>query len=126
MCMRKNNYGNGEEPRDPRAEAFENIQQINRELLVASLAEIPDEAAAALERAREYVLVAVALSRTNDSHPLRSPEELPVSEYKALRSVAERKFEPLFEVLRFPEPRRCELMPSKLDGRRKRRHYGCF
>jgi len=124
MSIKENEVG--EEPRDPRSEAFENLQQINRELLVASLAEIPVEAAAALEPAREYVLVAVALKRPNGSPARCCPEELPVSEHEALRSLAALKFEPLFEVLRFPEPRRCELMPSKLNGRRNRRHYGCL
>jgi hypothetical protein len=111
---------------DGYSEAFENIRQINRDLLVASLADIEDEAALALESARKHVLVALALTRPKWSAANRRIEELPLSQFAALNMRAQHKFEPLLLILERPGQSGDRVMPSKLNGRRNRRHYGCL
>ena len=115
----------GEERPDRDSEAFENIRQINRELFVASMADIDEQAASDLQHARRYVLAALELIRSSKLAVRVPVEELPVDEFAALLARRQAKFDPLFRVVQ-PSPPKGELMPSKLNGRRNRRHYGCF
>jgi hypothetical protein len=93
-------------------------------LLVASMADIDEQAASDLQHARRYVLAALELIRPKLAVCV-PVEELPVNEFAVLVARRQAKFDPLFRVLQ-PLPPKDALMPSKLNGRRNRRHYGCF
>lgn len=115
----------GEERSDRDSEAFENIRQINRELFVASMADIDEQAASDLQHARRYVLAALELIRPRKLAVGVPVEHLPVDEFAALLARRQAKFDPLFRVVQSSPPKGA-AMPPKLNGRRNRRHYGCF
>ncbi len=122
--MTKTDNTFGEERPHQQCEAFENLRQINRELLVASMAEIPEKAAGALQTARENVLSAIREIAQRQPTHASPPEEWPVKPFRARLEEAGRKFEPLFAALtRRHAP---ERLPSKLNRRRNRRSYGCL
>jgi hypothetical protein len=126
MGMKKQHaYLFGEPLPARQAEAIDNIKSINRELLVAAGADIPDRAAAALDAARDFVLAAL-------HHLLVAPdrclpvEEMPVRYFKALIEQEQSQFAPLFEPVRSPCLPKSVPMPSKLNGQRKHRSIGCL
>jgi hypothetical protein len=108
------------------SEALENVKSINRELLVAAGANIPERAAHALNEAREFVLVAVRALQANHRTGRVPAEELPVAQFKAAAERAERKFDALFQPIRvLLALQNLSQMPSKLNGRRRRQCLGC-
>jgi hypothetical protein len=123
--MTKDAYPFGEPLPVRQAEAVDNIKLINRELLVAAAADIPDRAAAALDAARLLVLEAL-------HHLLLEPdrylvvEEIPVHHFKALIDQAHSRFDLLFESACSACPPKSVPMPSKLNGRRKYPSIGCL
>lgn len=123
--MRKNASPFGEPLSARQAEAVDNIKSINRELLVAAAADIPDRAATALDAARDFVLAAL-------DHLFVAPdrclpvEEMSVRYFKARSEQAQSKFAPLFEPVRSSCLPKSVPMPSKLNGQRKHRSIGCL
>ena len=123
--MRETTYPFGEPLPTRQAEAVDKIKSINRQLLVAAGAEIPDRAAAALDAARDFVLAAL-------HHLLVVPdrclpvEEIPVQYFKALIEQEQSKFAPLFGPVRSSCLPKSVTMPSKLNGQRKHPSIGCL
>lgn len=125
--MTQTNLRNGEKLLSRDSEAFENIRRLNRDLLVASFADMDDGVTSALTQAREHVLLALRRAMRSCNTPFPATvEELPVIEFKARVVEAQRQFEPLFDSLTSSRPVEAGVMPSKLNGRRKKVHYGCF
>lgn len=82
--------GMGHEPT-----AADALRDINRELLVTSMSDIPPSVEAECDKARQHVLNALhKLEPPLPGKPL-PPEELPVAEFKAKAAEAESKVFPL-------------------------------
>jgi hypothetical protein len=122
--MRKGLHFTGELLLAARAEAIENVRFINRQLLVAAGAEIPAQAGEALDAARELVLCALRALEPNDLQVQVPADELSVAEFKAVTQRKQNSFQALFPLM--APGRRLQSLPSKLNGRRKRRDIGCF
>jgi hypothetical protein len=124
MKMKLNS--NGEVFRKADSELFENIQQINRDLLVAAGAELPGPAALALDQARSLALFALNTMRPEYFRSSRRAEELPISEFKALSIKRQKEFAAALNLLEELATYELRSMPSKLNGRRRARCHGCL
>lgn len=80
------------------AEALESLRQINRELLVASMSDIPESVEEKCDKARDSIIRAIRLLAPLEAGATSLVEELPVADFKSLIQQAAEKFAPLFDI----------------------------
>ena len=80
------------------AEALKSLRRINRELLVASMSDIPESVEQNCDKARNSIINAIRLLSPLEASAAALVEELPVSDFKSLVQLKAKKFVPLFEI----------------------------
>jgi hypothetical protein len=84
-------------------EALESLRQINRELLVASMSDIPEFVEEKCDKARASIISVIRLLAPLEAGATPLVEELPVADFKSLIQQAAKKFAPLFDIGLFTE-----------------------
>jgi hypothetical protein len=85
------------------AEALESLRQINRELLVASMSDIPESVDEKCDKGRDSIIGAIRLLAPLEAGATPFVEELLVADFKSLIQQAAKKFAPLFDIGLFTE-----------------------
>jgi hypothetical protein len=80
------------------AEALESLRQINCELLVASMSDIPESVEEKCDKARDSIISAIRLLAPLEAGATPLVKELPVADFKSLIQQAATKFALLFDI----------------------------
>jgi hypothetical protein len=79
------------------AEALASLRKINRELLVATMSDIPESVEQNCDKARDYIMSAIRFLSPLEARAILV-EELPVVDFKTLIQQNAKKFAPLFDI----------------------------